>query len=70
MLAYGYLSKATKNTQSLKSFGSAACALYNVVLPSVKEPDTLTSFKSALDPFLRNIPDTPPMPGYVGGVGW
>ena len=65
------------NTTIHRSFGSAACALYNVVPPSVKMLETLTSFKSALDVFLRNIPDTPSNARIRGskqklyfGVGW
>ena len=53
------------NSLKFYSFASVGPALYNLLPPIIKGIDGLVSFKSALDAFLRKIPDTPPTPGYV-----
>ena len=53
------------NRLVFNSFASLGPALYNVVPPHIKNMDGLAPFKTALDAFLRKIPDTPPTPGYV-----
>ena len=47
------------------SFGVKGPQLWNLIPKSVKEKQTLFSFKRNLDKFLKNIPDTPPVSGYV-----
>lgn len=46
------------------SFSSIGPALFNCIPRRIKEKETLTSFKAALDKFLKSIPDTPPLSGY------
>ena len=46
------------------SFSSIGPALFNCIPQIIKEKETLLSFKAALEKFLRNIPDTPPLSGY------
>ena len=46
------------------SFSSIGPALFNCVPRYIKEKESLPTFKAALDKFLRNIPDTPPISGY------
>ena len=52
-------------TVKYNSFSSRAAALFNLVPKSVKEAKSLPIFKNRLNNFLKNIPDTPPVPGYV-----
>ena len=47
------------------SFAVSGPKLWNVVPKSVKEHDSLITFKSSLDAFLKDIPDRPPVAGYV-----
>ena len=51
-------------TLQYNSFAAKAPALFNCIPRSVKEKETLSSFKAALDKFLKTIPDTPPISGY------
>jgi hypothetical protein len=46
------------------SFASNGPALFNTIPKEVKEKKTLPSFKSALDQFLKSMPDRPPIAGY------
>ena len=48
------------------SFASKASALFSIVPAHVQTLQKLEQFKSALDRFLRTIPDTPPTPNYIG----
>ena len=54
------------NTMIFNSFSSVAPALFNAVPAHIKSIPTLTSFKAALDKWLKSFPDTPPTPGYLG----
>jgi len=62
-------------TSSLKShkfnaFCSSGPALFNIIHNDIKvNREDAQSFKTALDRFLRKIPDTPPTPGYIASNG-
>ena len=61
------ISKAKRvHTRTLhyNSFPSIAPALFNTIPKIVKEKESLSSFKAALDKHLQSIPDTPPISGY------
>ena len=47
------------------SFSNRAAALFNILPKKVKEAVTPENFKTRLDKFLKNIPDEPPIHGYV-----
>ena len=51
-------------TLQYNSFAAKAPALFNCIPRKVKEKESLSSFKAALDKFLKTIPDTPPISGY------
>ena len=52
-------------TLQQNSFPSIGPALFNCIPKSIKNKETLTSFKSALDKWLRSLPDEPPISGYI-----
>lgn len=54
------------NNMRFHSFTSVASALYNIVPHRIKSIPTLEGFKTELDRFLQQFPDTPPTPGYLG----
>ena len=61
------ISKAKRlHTRTLyhNSFASKGPALFNTIPRKVREKETLSSFKSALDNHLKTIPDAPPISGY------
>ena len=61
------ISKAKRvhiRTLHYHSFASIGPALFNIVPRVIKEKETLSSFKSALDKYLQAIPDQPPISGY------
>ena len=47
------------------SFAVKGPALWNIIPKHLKSHETLNSFKSNLDIFLKNIPDRPPVSGYI-----
>ena len=51
------------------SFASIGPALFNCVPKQIKEKESLLSFKTALDKFLRSVPDEPPISGYPNQNG-
>ena len=61
------LPKRERRLSTLKfhSFSSRAASLFNSVPKSIKESKTIANFKLKLDKYLRCIPDTPPVSGYV-----
>ena len=52
-------------TLQFNSFASIGPALFNCIPRRVKDKETLPTFKTALDKFLRTIPDEPPVSGYT-----
>ena len=62
---YNY-KKAHLATLKFESFFSKAPALFNILPEKIKSSKTLNSFKVNLQKFLDRIPDTPPLPNYVG----
>ena len=46
------------------SFASIGPALFNCIPKKIKDKESLSSFKAALDKFLKMIPDKPPISGY------
>ena len=57
---------APRHVQTLRNnyFTAVGPSLFNCIPGSVKCKDKLQTFKSALDRYLQNIPDLPPIPGY------
>ena len=61
------MSKAKRvhiRTLHYNSFASVGPALFNAIPKKIKAKETLTSFKAALDKYLKSIPDKPPISGY------
>ena len=54
------------STLKHESFFSRGPALFNIIPPEIKSSKTLNSFKNNLQNFLNKIPDTPPLPNYLG----
>ena len=61
------LSKAMGHIKTVRNnyFTATGPSLFNCVPKDVKANKKLANFKSDLDKFLQNIPDTPPLPGYI-----
>eukprot|EP00116_Pleurobrachia_bachei_P000518 sb/3460780/ len=60
----GKASLKSVNTMIYNSFTSSAIALFNAMPAHMKTQETLAGAKSALDSFLAEIPDKPPVKGY------
>ena len=62
---YNSTTRVHIKTLRQNSFASIGPALFNCIPKSVKNKETLISFKSALDKWLKLLPDEPPISGYV-----
>ena len=58
-------SKESANTLYNNSFAVIGPTLWNILPRNVTLKDTLDSFKTALNKFLKTVPDRPPTPGYT-----
>ena len=60
------LGKDTFLPLNMNLFFSRGPALFNIIPPEINSSKTLNSFKNNLQKFLNKIPDTPPLPNYLG----
>ena len=57
----------SRATQSLRNnhYSVKAAQLFNILPKKLKEIETLAKFKSAVDHYIQQIPDQPPVKNYV-----